>query len=113
MEKKYARATEAATSAQDKTNITDTSSDAQRVRLLAALKIGPVTTLEARQSLNVLHPAGRIQELRDLGYQIVTHWQTDYTSEGHQHRVAKYVLLPGNLNTRKSGELKTGLRGVQ
>ena len=96
MKKKNARATEAATSAQDKTNVTDTSSDAQRVRLLAALKTGPITTLEARQSLNVLHPAGRIQELRNLGYRIVTHWQTDYTSEGYRHRVAKYVLRGGN-----------------
>lgn len=68
------------------------SASSQRARLLAALRNGPLTTLEARRLLDVLHPAARVMELRQLGHNIVTAWDTDITSEGNPHRVARYLL---------------------
>ena len=44
---------------------------AQRARLLAMLRRGPVSTLEAR-AVGIMHPGGRIFELREAGYQIHT-----------------------------------------
>jgi hypothetical protein len=71
------------------------AASAQRARLLAALRhLSSITTLEARRTLDVLHPAARIQELREAGHNIATIWTRDVTSEGHSHRVAKYVLKP-------------------
>ncbi|WP_411726050.1 helix-turn-helix domain-containing protein [Methyloglobulus sp.] len=54
----------------------------------------PITTLEARQKLDIMHPAARVQELRGLGHDIITHWQTVDTGKA-KHRVARYVLLSG------------------
>jgi hypothetical protein len=71
-------------------------SSAQCARLLAALKLGPLTTLAARRTLDVLHPAARIQTLRAHGHKILTIWTNDHTAEGYRHRVAKYVLVPGD-----------------
>lgn len=76
-----------------------TSLEAQRQRLLTALqKAGSagITTLQARHELNVMHPGGRIHELRmDYGLNIQTIWTTDTTPKGFTHRTARYVLLPG------------------
>jgi hypothetical protein len=68
-------------------------SSAQCARLLAGLRIGPITTLESRRALDILHPAARVQELREQGHNIVTVWTHGLTSEGNTHRVAKYVLM--------------------
>ena len=57
---------------------------AQRARLLAMLKRGPVSTLAARAA-GIMHPAGRVVELREAGYQIHTG-----TSE---NRVGVYYLI--------------------
>jgi len=68
----------------------------QRKRLLEALRIGPVTTIEARHELDIIAPAPRIFELRhNDDYNIVTLWETQETPEGHKHRVARYVLFSG------------------
>ena len=69
----------------------DNSKSAQRFRLLAALRKGPVSTLEARKFCDILHPAARVQELRDRGHCIDTVWTEDFTSEGKPHRVAQYL----------------------
>lgn len=71
------------------------SAEAQRQRLLKALREGPVTTLQARSQLDILHPAGRVQELRKQGIEIATHWLTAITSGDRKHRVAQYVLFGG------------------
>lgn len=70
-----------------------TAREQQRRRLLAALEIGPVSTLEARERLNVMHPAGRVMELRELGYKIVTAWTWEPDAWGRPHRVGRYVLM--------------------
>ena len=67
-------------------------SAAQRVRLLTRLRLGPVSTLQARHELDVLHPAARTMELRRRGFNIVTYWRHECTAKGKLHRVALYVL---------------------
>ena len=57
---------------------------AQRAKLLAMLKRGPVSTLAARAA-GIMHPAGRVFELREAGFEIHTG-----TSE---NRVGVYYLI--------------------
>ena len=71
-----------------------TDSNHQRVVLLAWLQIATITILQARLDLDIFHPATRIQELRDLGYKIETHWTIVDTGRG-KHRSACYALLSG------------------
>ncbi len=61
-------------------------------RLLPALQRYGVTTYEARQYLDIYHPAGRAKELRDQGWDIETHWQIITTDNGGKHRVGVYTL---------------------
>lgn len=95
-----------------RTNYAGTPSDtldntnlaAQRERLLRALSIAPVSTIEARNLLNILAPAPRVHELRhDQGFNIVTNWITTINSEGYEHRVAEYVLLAGKWEGKLNG----------
>ena len=72
---------------------TTLSIDAQRQRLIERLKQSPITTLGARHELNIMHPAGRVRELRLKGYMILTSWLDDRDPQGRQHRVARYVLI--------------------
>ncbi|WP_151448500.1 helix-turn-helix domain-containing protein [Lacisediminimonas profundi] len=72
------------------------SVSAQRARLLDQLRQGPVSTLDARAVLDVMHPAARVMELREQGYQIETLWSREPSPCGRLHRVARYVLLPSN-----------------
>ena len=72
-------------------NGNDNSASAQRSRLLAALIKGPVSTLAARKFHDILHPAARVQELRNRGHLIDTVWTDDVTAEGNVHRVALYL----------------------
>jgi len=68
-----------------KARLGDVSADSQRRRLLERLRIGPVDTFTAREELNVAHPAGRIQELREAGHTIHTHRRTIQDGRGHKH----------------------------
>jgi len=70
------------------------SAASQRLRMLARLRQGPLTTLEARRELDVLHPAQRVLELRERGHRIITHWTVAETAPGRPHRVGQYVLSP-------------------
>ena len=72
------------------------STAAQRQRLETELRKHPVSTIYARDELDILAPAPRVFELRyDYGLNIKTHWKTEQTSCGKNHRVAEYVLFPG------------------
>lgn len=64
----------------------------QCARLLEALRRAPVTSIEAREAFGLLHPAGRVCDLRKRGYAIDTLWRTDLDAQGRKHRVAVYVL---------------------
>lgn len=75
------------------TGVQDTTTQAQRARLLDALELGPITTIDARSRLNIMMPAARVKELRSLGHPIVTHLRDLYDDQGRRHsRVAVYYL---------------------
>ena len=73
----------------------DNSATAQRNRLLDALRVAPVSTIEARRNLDVLMPAARVFELHEQGFDIATVWSWQETEQGKPHRVARYVLQHG------------------
>lgn len=66
---------------------------AQQQRLLEALRAAPVNTFEGRALLGVPHVAGRIQDLREAGFEIVTTWTLARGDTGNLHRIARYALL--------------------
>lgn len=67
---------------------------AQRRRVQEVLERGySLNTDEARRYLDVLHPAGRVKELRKAGANIATHWTPVVTEAGVTHRVGKYFLV--------------------
>lgn len=61
-------------------------------RILEALRLGSLSTFEARRHLDVPHPAGRVQELRRAGHEIDTVRKTEQSEIGRPHRIANYVL---------------------
>jgi len=73
-----------------KTQINSICVKSQRNRILERLRSGPLTTFQARNSLDVMHPSARIMELKAQGHNILTHWDR---VDGH--RIAKYVLFAG------------------
>jgi len=80
----------------DSGNMLDLSTAAQRARILDYLQRNrALTTLQARNLLNVMHPDARVMELRKHGYNIITNRRKDADSEGRLHSVAEYVLMPG------------------
>lgn len=82
-----------AESKKTKTNHSGNSTEAQRQRLLARLRIGPLSTIEARRDLDILMPAARVHELRHReGLNIQTHRIAEQTDNGEKHNVALYVL---------------------
>lgn len=84
--------------------LNNTSLVAQRERLLKALSEAPVSTIEARNQLNILAPAPRVYELRhEQGFNIITNWITAVSPEGYEHRVAEYVLLAGKWEGKLNG----------
>jgi len=66
---------------------------AQCLKILERLKLSPLSTPEARDILHIMHPAGRICDLRKQGWMIETHRCHEATSEGAVSIVAKYVLV--------------------
>ncbi|GLF59071.1 hypothetical protein VNPA141826_32310 [Pseudomonas aeruginosa] len=70
------------------------SSTEQDRKMMEALRKGPITTLEAANDLDIVHPPNTIRRLRNKGHEIITHWTYQATDPGRPpHRVAKYVLL--------------------
>lgn len=64
----------------------------QRQRLLQALQSGSVSTIDARDNLHILHPAGRIRELRKAGHNITQEMIQQTSAGGYPQRVARYTL---------------------
>lgn len=75
-----------------------TNGKTQCDRLLAALRLFPLTTFEAMRKLDVYHVPARVLQLRKAGHRIVTLWQTVVTEAGAKHRVGLYVLHRGDGN---------------
>ena len=55
----------------------------QRARILARLRIGPATTQELRDELCIMHPAGRVLELRQ---------RNEILTVRLKNRMARYIL---------------------
>lgn len=70
------------------------SAAAQRQRILKHLQCSTLTTLQAREQLDIMHPAMRVLELKRHGFAIKTEWTTEYSAGGSKHRIARYVLQP-------------------
>ena len=73
-------------------NPTDNTKATQQQSLLQALRLAPVSTIDAREALGLSHPAGRVLELRQQGYRITTSASTVFDAQGRPHRCALYVL---------------------
>lgn len=70
--------------------------EAQRARLYKALKESEgLTTSDCREHLGIMHPAGRIKELRNRGISIDTTFKRAADSTGVVHRQGWYVLVRG------------------
>jgi len=71
---------------------TDTST---QINLLAAAMrlCSSITTYEASRWLDIYHPAGRIKDLRDAGFEILTLWTVVKTEANVSHRIGRYVLI--------------------
>ncbi len=54
-----------------------------------------ITTIYAREMLGIMHPAGRIQTLRDRGHNIHLYWVEEVDSAGTKHKIGCYVLKHG------------------
>lgn len=77
-----------------KLNFNDNSAHNQRLKILDwLLEKGSITTTQAREHLDVMHPAGRINELRNVGY-LINKVHVDWVGGlGVKHnRVARYIL---------------------
>lgn len=68
------------------------SASAQRQRILEHLKYSTLTTLHAREQLDIMHPAMRVLELKRRGHSIRTEWATEHSAGGSRHRIARYIL---------------------
>jgi len=69
------------------------SASSQRARILKHFESCPrLSTMQARNELGILHPPGRVMELRKMGYQIDTHWIYAPDANGVLHRIGQYVF---------------------
>lgn len=91
---KNARPQQVGTSAKDQGHFTaqSTTSEAQRQRILEALRTGPKTSYELRR-IGCYQAPARIIELRRMGYDIRTELVDLYDRDGYLHpRCARYHL---------------------
>ena len=80
------------------------STEIQQKTVLKALMNGPKTTMELRK-LNVLSPAPRVLELREVGFNIETDWAYFDDSDGVEHRIGEYHYLGYNELTLKGEQI--------
>lgn len=53
---------------------------------------GTVTTIYCREKLSIMHPGGRVAELRKKGVPIKTSWYQQIDASGNSHRAGQYYL---------------------
>lgn len=71
----------------------------QRARILKILQSAGsqgCTTIEFRDKYDIMHPAGRIYELREAGHDIQTSRTISKNAHGNSHKSACYVLKAVN-----------------
>lgn len=70
----------------------DNSTTSQSLRILKHFDVCPrLSTIQARNEYGILHPGGRVMELRRKGYRIDTHWVNEPDSNGVNHRIGLYI----------------------
>jgi hypothetical protein len=69
------------------------SADTQCARLLQALRSGPLTSVTAREHLDVLALAARLAELRQRGHSFAGEWVLQVTQHGRLHRVVLHHMV--------------------
>ena len=74
----------------DSPNITQTTQHSRIITTL--LKLDGFNTWEARNELNIMHPSGRVKELREQGWQIDTLRVKVFDDMGKAHTIAHYIL---------------------
>jgi len=67
----------------------------QRAVILQALRQGALSSVAARERLGILHPAGRVCELRRAGYKIEMIKRKTFDADGRPHYAGVYVLKTG------------------
>lgn len=73
------------------------TTEAQALRMIQALRVGPVSSIAAAQQLDIVHPPSTIRHLRKLGWGILTRWCYQAAAPGRRpHRVGLYVLVEEN-----------------
>lgn len=76
-----------------KPKFTDNSTYNQRLKILDwLLEKLSITSIQAREQLDIYHPPARIFELRHAGYQIATVMDSWTSEHGIKHRISSYVL---------------------
>lgn len=74
-------------------------------RLLQALQEAQgngITTIQAREDLDIMMPASRVHELRhEQGYNIKSISSFDTNAQGNSHSCYRYVLMSGKWDGRK------------
>ena len=74
--------------------LSNNSSAAQRARLLAHLQhVDGITTIHAKELLNIYDPPARKRELVEEGFDIEMTWVHATTAQGFTHRVGLYTLI--------------------
>ena len=76
-----------------KKKATPKSSPKQILKTLEEVGAKGMTTIQLREELDIMHPGGRIRELREIGHCIHTIRTTFENAQGHKHRCARYVLI--------------------
>ncbi|GAB6191293.1 helix-turn-helix domain-containing protein [Desulfocastanea catecholica] len=65
----------------------------QSARLLEYLQANTkATALQCHEELSIMHPAGRIRDLRKQGWPIGTNYYQQIDARGVEHRAAQYYL---------------------
>ncbi len=86
----------ARTDGQSAKRLHSNSAEIQRKIISQALaRVGAqgITTIEARERLDIMHPAARVRELRARNWDIATVWATTENAQVNRHRNARYVLM--------------------
>lgn len=63
-----------------------------RKLILDAIRLAPLSTIEAREGFGIMSPASRVMELRRLGFKIDTVWRSVWDADGRPHRSAVYLM---------------------
>lgn len=80
--------------------LSNNSSKAQRARLLRHLQqVGGITTIQAKELLNIYDPPARKCELVKQGHDIEMTWVYATNAQGFTHRVGLYSLIQNDLTS--------------